>query len=167
MDILPLHRRVSSCKPKWILTPWTSHTWVQSLFITASPHERQKGFPLSGFAHYPHVAADREPHTWMHSLFTAMSLRACPKGSPLPVLHTPGCTPSSSQCLRACPKGSPLPILAHSSHVPPARDPPTHIWMHCLFIPHVSSCTPKRISTLPICSTFCTTRRVSATGCPT
>ena len=108
MDGLPLHRCISSCTPKRILTPSTSHTGMQSLFIMASPHEDQRGFPLS--AHSSHVAVDRGPHTWRHSLFIFVS--SCKQDKALHSLyllallmcldtgkHTSGCTPSSSRRL--------------------------------------------------------------------
>ena len=70
--LMPVSKDLHSLHLPTLLYPWTSHTWIQSLFIMASPPEHRSGFPRS--AHSSHVAVDREPRPWMLSLFLFVSL---------------------------------------------------------------------------------------------
>ena len=89
--LMPVSKDFHSLHLPTLLYPWTSHTWIQSLFIMASPPEHRRGFPRS--AHSSHVAVDREPRPWMLSLFLFVSLCMLEKA-----LHSL-CWPTLFMCL--------------------------------------------------------------------
>ena len=75
------------------------HTWMDSLYIAASPHARPKGSSLPRL-HTPGYSPSSSWHLLMKSKEDSHSLRILLMWL-LTGNHTPGGTPSSSSCLRA------------------------------------------------------------------